>query len=128
MCIRDRHSLSHPINALNNIHHGLSNAIFMPYVLTFNKEMIEEKIVKISKYLEIKDKSFNGFLDWLIDFRKKLNLPNKLSDVIDEKDLDLDRLSEMALNDPSTSGNPKKLTKNDMKILYQHSISGELFR
>ena len=122
------HSLSHPINALNNIHHGLSNAIFMPYVLTFNKEMIEEKIVKISKYLEIKDKSFNGFLDWLIDFRKKLNLPNKLSDVIDEKDLDLDRLSEMALNDPSTSGNPKKLTKNDMKILYQHSISGELFR
>ena len=122
------HSLSHPVNAVNNIHHGLSNAIFMPYVLTFNKEMIEEKIVKISKYLEIKDKSFNGFLDWLIDFRKKLNLPNKLSDVIDEKDLDLDRLSEMALNDPSTSGNPKKLTKNDMKILYQHSISGELFR
>ena len=122
------HSLSHPINALNNIHHGLSNAIFMPYVLTFNKEMIEEKIVKISKYLELKDKSFTGFLDWLIDFRKKLNLPNKLSDVIDEKDLDLDRLSEMALNDPSTSGNPKKLTKNDMKILYQHSISGELFR
>ena len=55
-------------------------------------------------------------------------MPNKLSDVIDEKDLDLDRLSEMALNDPSTSGNPKKLTKNDMKILYQHSISGELFR
>ena len=122
------HSLSHPINALNNIHHGLSNAIFMPYVLTFNKEMIEEKIVKISKYLELKDKSFTGFLDWLIDFRKKLNLPNKLSDVIDEKDLDLDRLSEMALNDPSTSGNPKKLNKNDMKILYQHSISGELFR
>ena len=122
------HSLSHPINALNDIHHGLSNAIFMPYVLTFNKEMIEEKIVKISKYLELKDKSFTGFLNWLIDFRKKLNLPNKLSDVIDEKDLDLDRLSEMALNDPSTNGNPKKLTKNDMKILYQHSISGELFR
>ena len=122
------HSLSHPINALNDIHHGLSNAIFMPYVLTFNKEKIEEKIVKISKYLELKEKSFTGFLDWLIDFRKKLNLPNKLSDVIDEKDLDLDRLSEMALNDPSTSGNPKKLTKNDMKILYQHSISGELFR
>ena len=122
------HSLSHPINAVNNIHHGLSNAIFMPFVLTFNKEMIEEKIVKITKYFELNDKSFNGFIDWLIDFRKKLNLPHKLSDVIDEKDLDLDRLSEMALNDPSTSGNPKKLNKNDMKILYQHSISGELFR
>ena len=78
--------------------------------------------------MEINEKSFDGFLDWILDLRKKLNIPHKLSDVIDEKDLDLDRLSEMALNDPSTSGNPKKLTKNDMKILYQHSISGELFR
>ena len=117
--------------------HIYSNGTFLDIYLYLLQQHIQKigfnakiykKIVKISKYLEIKDKSFNGFLDWLIDFRKKLNLPNKLSDVIDEKDLDLDRLSEMALNDPSTSGNPKKLTKNDMKILYQHSISGELFR
>jgi len=48
------HSLSHPVNALNNIHHGLSNAIFMPYVLTFNKDVIEKKIIKICDYLELK--------------------------------------------------------------------------
>ena len=121
------HSLSHPINALNNVHHGLSNAIFMPYVLTFNKDVIENKIIKVCEYLEIKEKSFDGFLNWILDLRKKLNIPHKLSEVIKEEDLELDRLSIMALNDPSTSGNPKKLTENDMKILYQHSMSGELF-
>ncbi len=121
------HSLSHPINALNNVHHGLSNAIFMPYVLTFNKDVIENKIIKVCEYLEIKEKSFDGFLNWILDLRKKLNIPHKLSEVIKEEDLELDRLSIMALNDPSTSGNPKRLTENDMKILYQHSLSGELF-
>ena len=122
------HSLSHPINALNNVHHGLSNAIFMPYVLTFNKDVIENKIIKVCEYLEIEEKSFDGFLNWILDLRKKLNIPHKLSEVIKEEDLELDRLSKMALNDPSTGGNPKKLTENDMKILYQHSMSGELFK
>ena len=85
------HSLSHPVNALNNIHHGLSNAIFMPYVLTFNKSAIEKKITKICDYLQLKDRSFDGFIKWVLDLRKKLNMPHKLSDVIDEKDFDLNR-------------------------------------
>ena len=114
-------------NALNNIHHGLSNAIFMPYVLTFNKDVIEKKIIKICEYLELNDCSFDGFINWILDLRKKLDMPHKLSEVIDEKDFDLDRLSKMALADPSTGGNPKKLTEADMKLMYQHSMSGELF-
>ena len=122
------HSLSHPINALNNIHHGLSNAIFMPYVLTFNKDKIESKIIKICKYLEFEEKSFEAFLKWVLNLRKDLNIPHKLSEVIDEKDFDLDRLSKLALDDPSTGGNPKKLNLNDMKIMYQHSMSGKLFK
>ena len=122
------HSLSHPVNALNNIHHGLSNSIFMPYVLTFNKSVIEKKIIKICDYLELNERSFDGFVKWVLDLRKKLNMPHKLSDVIDENDFDLDRLSEMALADPSTGGNPKKLSKEDMKIMYQHSMTGELFK
>ena len=121
------HSLSHPVNALNNIHHGLSNAIFMPYVLTFNKDVIEKKIIKISKYLSLKDITFNGFIEWVLKFRKDLDIPHKLSDVIKEEDFDLDRLSKMALEDPSTAGNPKTLSIGDMKIMYQHSMSGELF-
>jgi alcohol dehydrogenase class IV len=122
------HSLSHPVNALNNIHHGLSNAIFMPYVLTFNRDVIEKKIIKICDYLELKERSFDGFVNWVLDLRKKLDMPHKLSEVMDEKDFDLDRLSKMALADPSTGGNPKKLSEKDMKLMYQHSMSGELFR
>ena len=122
------HSLSHPINALNNVHHGLSNAILMPYVLTFNKDVIEQRIIKICEYIELKDQSFNGFIKWILDLRKKLNIPHKLSDVINEKDFDIDRLSNMALADPSTGGNPKKLTEADMKLMYQHSMIGKLFK
>ena len=122
------HSLSHPVNALNNIHHGLSNAIFMPYVLTFNRDVIEKKIIKICDYLELEERSFDGFVNWVLDLRKKLDMPHKLSELIDEKDFDLDRLSKMALEDPSTGGNPKKLSEEDMKLMYQHSMSGELFK
>ena len=121
------HSLSHPVNAVNNIHHGLSNAIFMPYVLSFNRDVIENKIVKVCEYLDLKDKSFDTFLNWVLDLRNNLNIPHKLSEVIENNDFDLDKLSKMALNDPSTGGNPKKLTLDDMKIMYQHSMSGELF-
>jgi len=121
------HSLSHPVNALNNVHHGLSNAIFMPYVLTFNKDVIEKKIIKICDYLELKNSSFDEFIKWVLDLRKKLDIPHKLSEVIKEKDLNIEKLSEMALNDPSTITNPKKLSIDDMKILYEHSMSGKLF-
>jgi alcohol dehydrogenase class IV len=121
------HSLSHPVNALNNIHHGLSNAIFMPYVLTFNKDVIEEKIIKICNYLELENKTFDGFIDWILKLRKDLKLPHKLSEVIEEKDFDIEQLSKMALEDPSTGGNPKKLTVGDMRLMYKHSMIGQLF-
>jgi len=100
----------------------------MPYVLTFNKDVIEQRIIKICEYIELNNQSFDGFIEWILDLRKKLEIPHKLSDVINEKDFDIDRLSKMALADPSTGGNPKKLTEADMKLMYQHSMSGELFK
>ncbi len=120
------HSLSHPVNAQYNIHHGLSNAIFMPYVLTFNKSIIEKKIISICDYLDL-DKNFESFLLWILNLRKDLAIPHKLSDIMDCSKLDLNKLSLMALEDPSTSGNPKKINQKDLKLMYQHSISGELF-
>ena len=120
------HSLSHPVNAQFNVHHGLSNAIFMPYVLTFNKKEISERIVSICDYLGL-EKSFDSFMQWIMDLRIEFNIPHKLSDVVDEEKIDLEKLSKMAFDDPSTGSNPKKLTKEDMKTMYQRSISGELF-
>jgi len=120
------HSLSHPVNAQFNVHHGLSNAIFMPYVLTFNKSLIEDRIVSICDYLNL-DKNFDIFLKWILELRKELKIPHKLSEVIEVNKINLDQLSRMALEDPSTATNPKKMTVDDMKTLYEHSISGELF-
>jgi len=121
------HSLSHPVNAQFNIHHGLSNAIFMPYVLTFNKDEISNKIISICSYLNL-EKSFDSFIEWIINLREELNIPHKISDVIDGEKMNLDKLSRMAFEDPSTAGNPKKLTVDDMKSMYKHSISGILFK
>ena len=120
------HSLSHPVNAQFNIHHGLSNAIFMPYVLTFNRSSIENKITSICDYLNLK-KNFDSFLKWILDLRNELNIPNKLSDVMDCANLDLNQLSIKAYEDPSTNGNPKKISKEDLRLMYEHSISGTLF-
>ena len=120
------HSLSHPVNAQFNVHHGLSNAIFMPYVLTFNRKEISEKIISACDYLGL-EKSFDKFLQWILDLRKEFNIPHTLSEIVEKEKIDLDKLSEMAYDDPSTNSNPKKLAATDMKTLYQHSITGELF-
>jgi alcohol dehydrogenase class IV len=121
------HSLSHPVNAQYNIHHGLSNAIFMPYVLTFNKASIEKKIISICDYLGL-DKKFDSFLSWILELRKELAIPHKLSDVMDCSKINLDELSLMAYEDPSTSANPRKINRDDLKVMYEHSISGDLFK
>ena len=121
------HSLSHPVNAQFNIHHGLSNAIFMPYVLTFNRSVIENKITKLSEYLEIKEASFNSFVDWVLDLREKIKIPHKLSDCAKITNKDIEKLSPMALNDPCTPENPKKISLEDMKLMYQRSLEGKLF-
>jgi len=120
------HSLSHPVNAQFNIHHGLSNAIFMPYVLTFNKNLIENKVISICDYLNL-DKNFASFVNWILELRKELKIPHKLSEVIEINEKQIEELSKMALEDPSTASNPIKMTVDDMKKLYEHSISGVLF-
>ncbi len=120
------HSLSHPVNSQFNLHHGLSNAIFMPYVLTFNKDSIKDRIISICDYLDL-NKSFEDFLNWILELRKELNIPHKLSEVINKEKINLDQLSQMALEDPSTASNPKKVSKEDFKKMYEFSLEGKLF-
>ena len=118
------HSLSHPINAVNDVHHGLSNAIFMPYVVKFNQSQIEERIFFLSKYIDLENQSFDGFLQWILDLRKQLAIPHNLKDL--NINFDFDKLSKMALVDPSTSTNPLDLNEDDMKALYISSYEGNL--
>ena len=119
------HSLSHPVGAINNTHHGLTNAVFMPYVLKRNKKVIEEKIISLSRYLNLEDQTFEGFMNWILYLRKELSIPHTLKELIQD-DSKFEEMSKMAKNDPSTGGNPIPLEIKDFYNLYQDSFSGIL--
>ncbi len=120
------HSLSHPIGALYDTHHGMTNGVFMPYVLAFNRPAVEERIARAAAYLGIKG-GFDGFAKAIIKLRRDLKVPHALPDLIKGLDMDKKRkqlIAEMAVADPSTGGNPVKLTKKAALGLLESSISG----
>jgi alcohol dehydrogenase len=119
------HSLSHPVGAIYNTHHGLTNAVFMPYVLKRNKKVIEEKIISLSRYLNLEDQTFEGFMNWILYLRKELLIPHTLKELIQD-DSKFEEMSKMAKDDPSTGGNPISLETNDFYNLYKDSYSGIL--
>ncbi|KXF76053.1 alcohol dehydrogenase [Paramesorhizobium deserti] len=122
------HSLSHPIGALYDTHHGMTNAVFMPYVLAFNRDAVEERIVRLSRYLGIKG-GFNGFAKAVLKLRKQLKVPHKLPGLIKGLEMDDKRkalIADMAVVDPTAGGNPVKLTKKNVLELLDASIEGKL--
>ena len=119
------HSLSHPVGAMYNTHHGLTNAVFMPYVLRRNKKVIEEKIISLSRYLNLEDQTFEGFMNWILYLRKELSIPHTLKELIQDNSK-FEEMSKMAKNDPSTGGNPIPLEIKDFYNLYKDSFSGIL--
>ena len=119
------HSLSHPVGAIYNTHHGLTNAVFMPYVLKRNKKVIEEKIISLSRYLNLDDQTFEGFMSWILYLREELSIPHTLKELIQDESK-FEEMSKMAKDDPSTGGNPIPLEINDFYNLYKDSYSGIL--
>ena len=119
------HSLSHPVGAIYNTHHGLTNAVFMPYVLKRNKKVIEEKIISLSRYLNLENQTFEGFMSWILYLREELSIPHTLKELIQD-DSKFEEMSKMAKDDPSTGGNPIPLEINDFYDLYKDTYSGAL--
>lgn len=111
------HALSHPIGAIYHTHHGTTNAVCMPAVLQFNKPAIKDLIEDASNYLSIKG-GFDGFCSFVDDLNQSLNIPKKLSGLgVDNPDIE--RIVSGALKDPSTGGNPIKMThENTTKLLF----------
>jgi alcohol dehydrogenase class IV len=122
------HSLSHPIGGLYDTHHGMTNAVFMPYVLAFNRPAIEGKIERLAAYCGIKG-GFDGFQKAILKLRKELKVPHTLPDFIKGLEIDKKRktlIAEMAIVDPTAGGNPIKLTKKGALTLLDNSLSGEI--
>ena len=114
------HAISHPIGAVYNTHHGMTNAVVMPAVLRLNRATIEGRLSQAAAYLGISG-GYRGFYDYVIDIRRELSVPDRLSDM----GIGTDRVEEltlMALDDPSCGGNPVTLNEENVRALLLESI------
>ncbi len=114
------HALSHPVGALYNTHHGMTNAVVIPPVLQFNRVAIEGRISSVADYLGIQG-GYNGFFDYIMRLRADLGVPDKLRDLGVDMDR-IDDLAAMAIEDPSAGGNPVELTLDAAKMLFEQVI------
>ncbi|ABC32965.1 Alcohol dehydrogenase, class IV [Hahella chejuensis KCTC 2396] len=119
------HALAHPLGALYNAHHGLLNAILMPYVLKANREAIEERITRLVRYLDLSEPGFDGFLNWVLALRESLGIPHALS-AIGIDDNDADRVGAMAVEDPSSGGNPVAFDASRYADIFRNAVHGRL--
>lgn len=119
------HSLSHPVGAVYNSHHGETNGVVMPYVLVFNRPAIEEKMTRLARYLGLPNPGFPAVLDWVQALKKEIGIPATLAD-LGVKESDLDMLVPMAVEDPSTGGNPRPAGPAEMRQMFVKAIRGDL--
>ncbi|MBW8318144.1 MAG: iron-containing alcohol dehydrogenase [Arenimonas sp.] len=104
------HALAHPLGALHDAHHGLLNAVLMPYVLEFNAPAIKDKLELLARLLDLPVPSAVGVIDWIFDLRETLEIPPTLS-AMGLVDIDEDRIVAMAEVDPCAGGNPVRLDR-----------------
>lgn len=119
------HALAHPLGAVFDKHHGLLNAILLPYVMIKNRSAIESKAIQLSRQLQLPQTDFNGLLDWVIDFRQQLGIASCLADIgIDSSRAD--DIAERAHRDPSAAGNPIELSVEDYRQVFVAAVDGQL--
>ncbi len=119
------HSLSHPVGALYDTHHGLTNAVVMPYVLAYNRAAIEGKLTRLAAWLGLPNPSFQAVMDWTLALRDAFEIPHTLKD-LGVDDARLDEMSEMAAQDPTAGGNPIPVGAPEMRTMFTAAIEGRL--
>jgi len=119
------HSVSHPVGAIYDTHHGMTNGVMLPYVLVFNRPAIEDRMAYLARVLDLPGRGFDATLDWLLSFRRQLFIPDTLAE-IGVPEADVERLAEKAVRDPSTGGNPVSMTEADFRTLISAAIRGDL--
>ena len=119
------HALSHPIGALCGTHHGLTNAVLMPYVLAFNRAAIEDRLARLAAYIGLADASFDTFLAWIIELRQSLAIPHSLAELGVPVDA-VERLAAMAEADPSAAGNPRRFDAAAARQVLEAALAGRV--
>ncbi|MGE3148936.1 MAG: iron-containing alcohol dehydrogenase [Pseudorhodoplanes sp.] len=118
------HALSHPVGAYYDTHHGMTNAVFMPYVLAFNRKAVEDKIKRLSAYLGLKP-NFRAFMDFVLQLREDTGVPHTLAGLkVDESKFDA--VVKAAPDDPSAGGNPVTLDKRAARTILNRAWEGRV--
>jgi alcohol dehydrogenase len=118
------HALSHPVGALYDTHHGLTNAVLMPYVLAFNRTAVEDRIERLAAYIGLKP-SFSAFLDWLLALRAETGIPHTLVG-LGVDGARIDRIAAMAPSDPTAGGNPVLLDAAAARSILARALEGKI--
>jgi alcohol dehydrogenase class IV len=115
------HSLAHPLSSLLDTHHGLANAINIPYGMEFNIAGFEQKFKRIARTLELENETGEAVVQYLFDLNTKVNIPHKLS-AIGVKPEHIETLADLALADFAHPNNPKPVSREDFKQLYLKAL------
>jgi alcohol dehydrogenase class IV len=119
------HSLSHPVSAVFDTHHGLTNAVFTPYVLEFNRTAIEDKMTLLGRFIGLKKPSFQAVLDWTLKLRREFNIVHTAAELGVDPDR-LDDISEMAAKDPTAPTNPVPAGVTEMRGILNAAMEGRV--
>ncbi|MDK0720576.1 iron-containing alcohol dehydrogenase [Clostridium perfringens] len=125
------HSMAHKVGAVFHIPHGCANAIFLPYVIKYNRKACEDRYANIARHIGLKGESERELTDALIDlinkFNKELNIPSSMKEYgIEEDDFkaNLKFIAHNAVLDPCTGSNPREIDDETMEKLYTCAYYG----
>ncbi len=119
------HALAHPLGAVYDAHHGLLNAILMPYVLKANESVLSESITSLSRYLDLANPGFDSFLTWVLALREQLEIPHSLAEIgISSEQVEL--IGQMAFADPSSGTNPIAFSADEYQEICTNAVKGKL--
>lgn len=119
------HAIAHPVGSWFNTHHGLTNAVILPYVVTFNRDAIAGKTDLIARVLDLPGRGFDGFLAWVIQMRRELGIPHSLAEIgvsADKSDI----IGREAAIDPSAGGNPIPVDASQLERIFRAAVAGKL--
>jgi alcohol dehydrogenase class IV len=119
------HAIAHPVGSWFNTHHGLTNAVILPYVMTFNRGAIADKCAVIARVLDLRAHSYEGFFDWVLEMRRILDIPHSLAGLGVSADQAAVIGREAAI-DPSAGGNPIPVDAGQLERIFRAAVAGDL--
>lgn len=119
------HAISHAIGARLDTHHGLTNAVVLPYVLDYNRAAIADQCAVLARCMGLPEADFGGLIDWSLAIRETFAIPHTLAG-LGVGEADLDALAETAAADVTARENPVPVDASALRGIMARALSGTL--